>query len=260
VIALSILVMTRFAPIAVACLGLLGGCCINPAYGGGTGGAETPASAEGDAAAGGDAGAAAAPGGAVGGTFEEQAAAAATLDAKAEPLDQLTSIPEKIQAQIDLVLQPINDADIVINEITSLPQRYGLNASELKGMAKASLDGGTVSVGGHIVGQARADVEAVVGKVKDIGVGLKETPKRAQIAVKNVIALGAQAIKLSAGIQAKAKVAFGKKGEDAKIAAATATEILSQIKGQVDQAKATVMGLPARATQVVGKLAASFSL
>jgi hypothetical protein len=39
-----------------------------------------------------------------------------------------------------------------------------------------------------------------------------------------------------------------------------ATEAVAKIKGQVQQVKATIMGLPAKATTIFTRLAASFAM
>jgi hypothetical protein len=85
-------------------------------------------------------------------------------------------------------------------------------------------------------------------------------PKRSAVAVKNVLSLGAQAVKLQTAITTKGKFAFGRKGEQAKADAAQATQVGAQIKGQIAQVKATIMGLPAKATGILAKLAASFAM
>jgi hypothetical protein len=242
---------------------IIGGCCINPAYGGGTGGSDAPAGAEaaGDAgAAGGAATGATAPAAADGSDWEARLEAAATLDKGQEPIDQLKSIPERIQAQIDIVMQPITDADAIVTQIQTMPARLGITPGELKAAAKASLETGSVQVNINVAGDALTEVQVLLDTIKGIGVGLKEMPKRAQVAVTNVVKLGAQATALTTKVKAKAAVGFGKKAEINKANAAEADQIVNQVQTQITTAKATIMGLPGRATSTLAKLAASFSM
>ncbi len=243
---------------------LSGGCCINPAYGEGTGGAEAPADdaeavAPGDAAAGPEADPVAAPNPSSELGWEAQLKAAVSLDRRADPVKQLESIPGRIQTQIDVVMQPITDANQVIADVQSMPQRLGINAGELKVAAKASLEAASVQVDFKVGGQAQAEVHAILEKIKGMGTGLKEMPKRAQVAVKNVVSLGAQATKMATKIQAKANAGRGKKAEANKANAQVAAALLNQVEGQVTEAKTTLMGLPAKATQTLARLTASFS-
>jgi hypothetical protein len=251
--------MTRFltASLIVYLLVLAHGCCVAGAAGA-VGAGEVGAGA-GAAGAGAEGGGAAATGAAAGG-WEAELAAAATLDKSQSEADQLRSIPDRIQAQVDIVMQPITDAEEVINTISTMPQRLGISASELGAMAKGSLEGGTVSVTANLGGEARAEVEALLVKIKGIGTGLKEMPQRVKVAVKNVVELGAKATGLATKIKGSAKFAFGAKGEQKKADAAMATEAMTKIKAQVQSVKATIMGLPAKATTIFTRLAASFAM
>jgi len=251
--------MTRFltATLLAHLLVLAHGCCVAGA-GGAVGAGEVEAGAAAEGAAGGAEGPSAE--GAAAGGWEAELAAAATVDKSQSEADQLRSIPDKIQAQIDIVMQPITDAEAVINTISTMPQRLGISASELGAMAKGSLEGGSVSVTANLSGEGRAEVEGLLIKIKGIGTGLKEMPQRVKVAVKNVVELGAKAATLATKIKGSAKFAFGAKGEQKKADAAMATEVVTKIKGQVQQAKASIMGLPAKATTIFTRLAASFAM
>ena len=89
-------------------------------------------------------------------------------EAEGDPLAELQAIPDEIQAEIDLVLQPITDVDVVIDQVTSIPTRYNLDVKSLTGMAKASLDNGSVSLEADLdsVVKIDADIKAMVSEAK----------------------------------------------------------------------------------------------
>jgi hypothetical protein len=188
-----------------------------------------------------------------------------TAEAEGDPLEELKSIPTQIQAEVDGVLKPITDVDVVVEQFGSMPSRLGIDAAGLRGMAKASFDGGEVAVNLEISAEAKAEVEALLATVKGIGTGLKEVPQRATVATKNIVALGAKAAALAAKvtpkIQAKLSSPFTKAEEKVKLQAdlAAVAQIKGDIQGTVSDAKATVMGVPAKGTEALAKLTAAFA-
>jgi hypothetical protein len=182
-----------------------------------------------------------------------------------DPLAELQSIPDRIQAEIDLVLQPITDVDVVIDQVTSIPTRHGVDAGGLTSLAKASLDGGTVSVDLDVEGDVKAEIETLIETIQGIAVGLKAMPERATNATKNIVTLGGKAAALSAALTAKynAKLANPLMKAEAKAELqaelASVTKLDAEIKGIVNDAKATVTALPAKGTEALAKLTAAFA-
>ncbi|MCH9682194.1 MAG: hypothetical protein K0V04_12220 [Deltaproteobacteria bacterium] len=183
-----------------------------------------------------------------------------------DPLDELQTIPDQIQAEIDMVLQPINDVDVVIDMVTSMPQTLGLDAASLRGMAAASLSAdGEVSVELDIAAEAKAEVEAALLKIKGIGTGLRETPERVKTATANIVALGAKATglvaKLTAKYQAKLSNPMLKGDKKAKVEAdlALIVKVDTDIKASVSDAKQTVTSLPSKGKEALVKLTKAFA-
>ncbi len=183
----------------------------------------------------------------------------------ADPMAELQAIPEKIQAEIDLVLQPINDVDVVIDQLTSIPTRYGLNAADLTAMASAKMDGGTVSVEIDVDADAKAEIETMLTTIEGIVIGLKETPKRAKDATGNLIALGAKAAgiatKLQASLQGKLANPLLKAEKKAEVQAELDLVIKfnADIKASIDDAKTTVMSVPQKGTEALAKITSALA-
>jgi hypothetical protein len=190
---------------------------------------------------------------------------AAAAEGEVDPLVELQAIPGQVQAEVDLVLQPITDVDVVIDQVTSMPQTLGLDAASLKGLAKASLDDGQVSVDLDITAEAKAEVEAVLVKIQGIVTGLKETPERVKTATGNIIGLGTKATglvtKLTAKYQAKLSNPLLKADAKLQIQAELDTVLAldAQIKGTITDAKATVTELPSKGKEALVKITAAFA-
>jgi len=182
-----------------------------------------------------------------------------------DPLVELQGIPDLIQAEIDLVLQPINDVDVVVDQVTTMPTRLGVDAAALTGLAKASLDGGSVAVDLDVDVEVKAEIETLLETVTGIAVGLKETPERAKQAGVNIAELGVKGAGLVAKLTAKlnAKLANPMLKGDAKLKVeadlAMVVQINGDIQAQVADAKATVTGLPATGATALAKLTAAFA-
>lgn len=182
-----------------------------------------------------------------------------------DPLEELKGIPVAIQGEIDLVLQPINDIDVVIEQFASMPGRLGVDAKGLTALASASFSNGEVSVNLDVSAEAKAEIEALLTTVKGIGIGLKEIPSRVPTATKNIVGHGAKAValvtKLTAKYQAKLSSPFTKADEKLKIQGELdiVVKLDADIKASVNDAKATVMAVPAKGTEALAKITAAFA-
>jgi hypothetical protein len=182
-----------------------------------------------------------------------------------DPLEELQSIPGQIQAEVDVVLQPITDVDVVIDKIAAMPSELGVDATALRGMCKASLSGEGAELDVDIDADAKAQVQAVLETVKGIGAGLKETPARAKTATANIVKLGTKATglvtKLQTKYQAKLANPFTKAEEKAQIQAELdlVLEADADIKATVGEAKQTVMSLPKKGGEALAKITKAFA-
>ncbi len=182
-----------------------------------------------------------------------------------DPMVELQAIPEKIQAEVDLVLQPITDVDVVIDQLTSIPSRYGMNAADLTAMASAKMDGGTVEFNAEISGDAKAEIETMLATLEGIVTGLKETPARAKTATANIAELGVKATglatKLQTSLQGKLANPLLKPEKKAELQAELdlVVKFNADIKGTIGEAKNTVMGVPKMGTEALAKLTAALA-
>ncbi len=62
------------------------------------------------------------------------------------PMEELQAIPKELRAQVANLTKPIDDVQKVIDQLTSIPKRYGLDPADMTAMAKATLESGKVSL------------------------------------------------------------------------------------------------------------------
>jgi hypothetical protein len=186
-----------------------------------------------------------------------------------DPLEELKAIPDRIQAEIDAVLKPIDDAEKLMGELETIPERYSLTAADFKGMVQANFavtEAGAeiqLSADLSIAEDAVAELKATIQQLKDIKVGLETTPDRVAVATENIVKIGADAVALAAevipSLTAKAKVAMGEKKAEIEAQIAEVTALKDQIPQLVDDAKAKLTEIPAKAAEVGANFTASFA-
>ena len=203
---------------------------------------------------------------ACGGSSEETKTAAeakGTLSAT----DQLKALSVDLQAGMDALMQPINDTESLVNDITNLPAKLNLNATTLMSMAKATLDSGTVSISAdlNLDANAKAEVEATLNKLKGIVQGLKAVPDRVQgLAAKATAAL-AQVPVLTAQVTTSAQATMANPFASAESKTQAQAElngvaqIQTDVNAQIQNIQKNIAEIPTLAASALAKLAASFT-
>jgi len=186
-----------------------------------------------------------------------------------DPIDELKAIPDRLQAEIDGVLAPLTDAETLMGELESIPERYSLSAADFKAMVQANFavttEGAAVELNADlsIAADAQAELIATIQQLKDIKIGLETTPQRAKIAVENIVAIATDAVTLSTkvigSLTAKAKVAMGDKKAEIEAQIQEVTALKDQILTQIEDAKGQLTEIPARAAEVGANFSASFA-
>ncbi|PRP99291.1 hypothetical protein [Enhygromyxa salina] len=186
-----------------------------------------------------------------------------------DPLEALKAIPDRLQAEVDGVIAPITDAETLMGEIETIPERYSLSAADFKAMVQANFaitEAGAeieLSADLSIAEDAKAELTATLQKLKEIKVGLETTPARVTVATENIVQIGLEAVELStklvASLTAKAKVAMGEKKAEIEAQIQEVTALKDGILTQIEDVKGQVTEIPARAAEVGASFTASFA-
>lgn len=182
-----------------------------------------------------------------------------------DPFAELNDLPNQINAQVDWVSQPLRDASALGEEFTAIQAKYSIDAKTLGGLAKVAFTDGKVEISADvsIAAEAKADVEALLGKIKASGEAILTIPKRATKAAGaiskltlKVPALGAKATsylkKEIANASAEAKASL-----EANLTAVP--ELTVKIKAVIPESVGKVKAIPGEMKATVTELTAAFA-
>ncbi|MBL8972590.1 MAG: hypothetical protein JNK56_18520 [Myxococcales bacterium] len=207
----------------------------------------------------------AAPGCKKGGSGDSAALTPPAAPEYSDPFAELNDLPNQINAQVDWVSQPLRDASALGDEFTAIQAKYSIDAKTLGGLAKVAFTDGKLEISADvsIAAEAKADVEALLGKIKAAGEAVATIPKRATKAAGaiskltlKVPALGAKATsylkKEIANASAEAKASL-----EANLTAVP--ELTVKIKAVIPESVTKVKAIPADAKATITELTAAFS-
>ena len=201
------------------------------------------------------------------GGSKQEAKDAHTTAADLSPMDELKAIPTDLDAEVTALTKPIDETQAVIEQITSIPTRHKINAGEVMGMARGTLDGGKVEVSlkGDASAEAKAELKAALEHLAQVVVALKATPDRVASLTKKVAAATAKVpvlgTKITAEASVKASNPFASADSKAKAQADSqaVAKVQQDVTGKINEVQQKVTSIPASATGALGKLAAAFA-
>lgn len=181
------------------------------------------------------------------------------------PYAQLEDMPNAVNAKVEWVKQPLVDASALGDEFSALQAKYSLDVKQLGGMASAAFVNGKieVSVDASVAADAKADIEAFLGKVKTAGEAVLKIPDRATVASKAIGKLTLKvpgiAVKATAHLKNELKAA----ADDAKAEIQAKIDgiptLTASVKGMIPEAMNKVKAIPTDSTQVITELKAAFA-
>jgi hypothetical protein len=188
-------------------------------------------------------------------------------DADLSPIEQLQALSTNLEAGVNNLMQPITDVEVVADQVTSLPDRLGLDLYSVMTMAKATMDRGQISVMADLglAAEARLELETVLHQVQLIATGLKETPSRAMALLTQAGAATAQlpilATKVTTMAQAKLANPLANAASKAQAQAdmAAVVNVQADVEMQISDIQAQIKGIPVLAAEALAKLAGAFA-
>ncbi len=201
------------------------------------------------------------------GGSNKEASSAESTKADLGPMDELKGIQVDLDADVKGLTKPIEDTQVVIDKLTSMPKRLGMSAGAVMGMAKGTFDNGKVDVkvDGNVTAEAKAELEATLKQLNEIVIALKATPDKVAALTKRLAVVTAKvpllATKVSTGATATMSNPFG--SADGKAKAKADLDNLEKVKADINVSVADtqkkITGIPALATGALGKLTAAFA-
>ncbi len=174
-------------------------------------------------------------------------------------------LPNQLSAQVEWVSQPITDAVTLAADLQSLKDSTGLDNAQFSAMAKAAFNDGKVEISADIEldAEQRAQLEATLDKLAQIGPALKSVPARAKQATRGVLELALKAPtvarKAAKEIRGEMQAADGEAKVKLQADLQEIKAIPAKVKGEVGEAKSKILELPKEAAETSAKLTASFA-
>lgn len=186
------------------------------------------------------------------------------------PFDELNDLPKQITAQVDWVSQPLRDASALGGEFTALQAKYSIDAKALGGMATAAFKDGKIEISADasISAEAKADVEALLGKIKAAGEAIATIPKRASKATGAIgkmmsIKVTTLVPKATSHLKKQLSEATADMTADMKasieVNLTTIPQMPDKVKTAGKEAVDKVKGIPAEAQKTMSEMIAAFS-
>lgn len=189
-----------------------------------------------------------------------------------DPMVDMKAISDGIQKDVDAVLQPLKDADAIIDGVANLPKeikasgKAKLDAKKLMAEAQKIVNGEEPNLDAlGLEAEAKVKVKerfdklnALVKNVKEMDTKLKELGTRIVDAVTKVPALGAKVV---AKAQVKIKAPFGVSAEDKKKAEEDMKAVEGLVSGFKDKAagwQKDIAEVPAKAKGLPEKFTKTF--
>lgn len=197
-----------------------------------------------------------------------KAGGAKSAKVEVSPMDELKAIPKDLDGEIAALTKPIDEVQIIIDDVTSIPKRHGVSASDMAAMSKMAFDTGTVKfkASTEVSAEAQKEIETALARLAAVATALKATPSKVVSLGKRIVMSSAKLPLLAGQVTTQASLVaanpFGGADEKAKAKADIqgVTQVRADVTKSLSEAEAKIVGLPAMATSALGKLGASFAM
>lgn len=181
------------------------------------------------------------------------------------PFAELNDLPNQINAQVDWVSQPLRDASALGDEFTAIQAKYSIDAKTLGGMAKVAFTDGKIELSANteIAAEAKADVEALLGKIKAAGEAVLSIPKRVPKAAgaisKLTLKLPAMGAKATSYLKKQIAEASAEAKASLEVNLTAVPEIVTKVKATIPESVNKVKAIPTDAKATITELTAAFA-
>lgn len=180
----------------------------------------------------------------------------------ARAFDEFSDVPHQIGVQIAWAAEPIDQAILLADELAALRTKLNIDASTFAGMCTVAFTDGTIEIGAEVeLQEARAEIEATLAKVKQVGADLQGIPGRVKTASAGISKLVMSSPKLvltaTKELSGELAVAVGDGGVKIQADLDAVKALPEQVKNEAKEAKDLLAELPAKAQTATTNLLAA---
>ena len=178
--------------------------------------------------------------------------------------DEFSDVPNQITKQVEWAAQPLADAAQLADEIAALRAKLKIDDETFQAMFKVALKDGKIELGAQTeIQAAKAEVEALLTKIKQVGADLQALPSRVKVATKNISSLAMSTPKLALNstkeLGGQLSAAVGDGAVQIKADLETVKKLPNEVKTQAIAAKDVLAELPAKAEASTRNLLAAIA-
>lgn len=198
----------------------------------------------------------------------EQGSTTASEEAVAlPPMQQLKGLSDQLRADLNSVMQPIQEVESIVNDAATMPARLQLNVSALSSVLSAKVSGTEASLSADLAGrpEVKAEIDALCGRVDATVKGLKEIPARVGHLVKRcgetlvMVPVLATKVTTSANMTMSSPFASAEAKATAQADLAAIVTVKTDIETTIREVQTQISALPNLATDALAKLSMSFA-
>ena len=182
------------------------------------------------------------------------------------PMAQLKSISAELKAGAANLTKPIDQVQVILDDLARLPEKHGLTLGDVLGMAKATLDSGkvTLNVGVDVGAEAKAELETLLTRLNEVVLELRRTPEKIVTLTKKIaedtalVPILASRVTVSASTTALNPFAGAELRAKAQADVADLKLVQKEVNDTISETQAKIAGVPSMAAGALAKLEASF--
>lgn len=180
-------------------------------------------------------------------------------------IEQLKDIPVQLDTEVNKLMAPIDGIQGLLDEISGLPAKTGLNAKDIMGQVNAVLAGAPAPTLEGAQASAKTELDTLVAKVKQFKDDLTATPERVTSLAGTCAAMTAKLpvlatqITTETGVIAANPFASAEDKAKAKADAASVAQIQSEVTAKIGDTQGKITGIPAKAVEALAKLTAALA-
>jgi len=176
--------------------------------------------------------------------------------------DEFADVPNQITAQVEWAAEPIDNAIRLADDIAALRTKLNIDAEAFASMCTVAFKDGTIEIGAQVeLQEAKAEIEATLAKIKQVGKDLQGLPGRVQAAGKGISKLVTSTPKLMMAsgkeLTSELSIAVGDSKIQIEADIQTVKQLPNEIKTQAVAAKDVLATLPDKAQKATMNLFAA---
>lgn len=177
---------------------------------------------------------------------------------------EIEDLPNQLTAQVEWAAQPIKDAATLGDEVAALRASLNVDAATFESMCKVAFTDGKIEIGAQAELQdKKAEIEATLAKIKQVGADLVGIPGRVKVAGKNISKMvtgtPGLVLKASKDLSGQISTASGDTKVQLQADLDSVKALPKEVKAEAVELKNQLAGLPAEAKNATTNLLAAFA-